>query len=246
MRSRRVQRDENTSKDKSIFLVLAVISLIITAGVIAYNADNLVSYNNSQLSAILPSDYSGGERIVFPAVVNDVNGNPRSDKEVEVYLEREDGKKELLYEGKTSDEGFSNVEFDLPRGEYKANLTVESDGEKLTKQIEVRGKTRLFVSTDKPIYQPGQTVHIRSLAFLGENPYNDEVTYTIKTPQGDKIFRKTLSTNEFGISYYNYSLSDLLPLGTYELEVKKDEKTVKEVFLVDRYVLPRFNVNYRG
>ncbi len=235
-------------REKKVTLVVLAIALILSAGILAYNMDSIYAVNNSNIKAVMPSDYSGGEEVKFPALVTDLKGEPKKNEQVSVYLKRDGGGKDLLYKGQTSEQGINNVKFKLPEGEYEGTLIMRSSGETIKKDISVRGEKKLFVSTDKPIYQPGQTVHIRSLCFEGDEPLDksDEVTYTIKTPSGDKIFRESLSPNEFGISSYNYTLSDLLPLGTYELKVSVGDKTVKEQFIVDKYVLPRFKIDFRG
>jgi len=229
------------------WVVFIVISLILSSGIIAYNADDIYALNKSRLSAVLPSDYNGGEKVSFPVLVSSIDGEPKENKEVKVSLKR-GGEKELLYQGKTGDQGLNSAEFELPEGDYEGKLIVESEGKRVEKSIRSWGRTRLFVSTDKPIYQPGQTVHIRSLCFQGDRPLDENrtVNYTIKTPEGDKIFKKSFTPNEFGISYYNYSLSKILPLGAYELKVDVGEKSSKISFLVDEYVLPRFDINFRS
>ncbi len=228
-------------------IALLLFAILVTSGLLVYNSDHLYSMNHSRLSAVLPSDYSGGETVTFPVLVSDVNGNPRSRSEVRVYLVGED-ETDLLYRGYTSSDGICEVEVQMPDEDFQGELLVEGASETITKKISVIGQNRLFVSTDKPIYQPGQTVHIRSLAFVDDRPLDIHhgMTYTITTPENDRIFRKTLYPNEYGIAWYNYSLSDLLPLGTYELEVRALDKTVKQAFLVQEYVLPKIRIDYRG
>ena len=245
MNRRRVDHSDDGIQIRFLFFV--IIAVLLTSGIIAYNIDGIYSENRSQISAILPSDYSGGEEIVLPMMVSNLNGEGLEDRDVKVFLERDDQSR-LLYEGKTDENGLKDVEFDLPEGNYEGKLLIKSEGQSIEKNINVQGETRLFVSTDKPIYQPGQTVHIRSLCFVGDNPLEEskKVTYIIKTPNGDKVFKKEFTPDEYGISYYNYTLSDLLPLGKYELKVSVEDTTVKEMFLVDEYVLPKFSFNYRG
>ncbi len=232
--------------DKRWF-ALIVFSLLLSTGILAYNAGEIYSLNRSRVSALLPSDYDGGQKVSFPISVMRIDGEPLANKEVEVYLSRDDNS-EMLYRGRTSQKGISDAEIELPEGNYQGDIIVKSAGKEISKHIEVRGLTRLFVSTDKPIYQPGQTVHIRSLCFVGSSPLNETeaVTYQITTPDGDKIFRKEFTPNEYGISYYNYTLSDILPLGAYELKVNVSDTTIKEMFMVDEYVLPRFKIDYRS
>ena len=55
---------------------------------------------------------------------------------------------------------------DWPAGEYRLSVTARPGGsaESLTQTVELKREWRLMLSTDKPVYQPGQTIRIRSLA----------------------------------------------------------------------------------
>ncbi len=232
--------------NKKTFALLLT-TIILTSGILAVNIDHIYAASHSRLSAILPSDYAEGETVSFPVLLSDINGNPREEKEIRVFLEG-DEKTSLVYNGYTSKKGICDVEFKLPEGDFQGEILVKGGRETIRRDISIEGGTRLFVSTDKPIYKPGQSVHMRSLCFVGNEPLGiaHGMTYTVTTPEGDRIFRKNLYPNEYGITWYNYSLSKILPHGAYELEVKALDKTIKQVFLVHEYVLPKIRMNFRG
>ncbi|MFT5434778.1 MAG: hypothetical protein ACI9OJ_005492, partial [Myxococcota bacterium] len=65
------------------------------------------------------------------------------------------------------------------------------------------GAPTLAVSTDKPLYRPGQTIYIRSLALartdqkpLAERP----ITIEVRDGKNNVIFREESLTDEFGIA----------------------------------------------
>ena len=107
-------------------------------------------------------------------------------------------------------------------------------------------KVKILVSTDKPLYQPLQTIHIRVLALYGEDQgvYEGEVTVEIDDPDGNKIHREELETNEYGIAGTDYTISDQLPDGNYKILAKIGSKEVKKSVTIKEYVLPKFRITF--
>ena len=61
-------------------------------------------------------------------------------------------------------EGAADIELPVPQlkpGRYEIEVEVEGVSETRSASVEVEDGVLLFVETDKPIYKPGQTVHIR-------------------------------------------------------------------------------------
>ena len=61
---------------------------------------------------------------------------------------------------------------------------------------------RVLLTTDKPIYQPGQVIHLRALAlgtFDLTPAAGQALEVTIADGKGNKVFRKTLTTSDFGV-----------------------------------------------
>ena len=124
-------------------------------------------------------------------------------------------------------------------------LAVESGVEALSSDIEVReAGQNILLTTDKPLYQPGQTMHLRALALqAGENKpqAGASLLFEVSDGKGNKVFKKTLKTNDYGIASVDFKLAQLVNMGSYKLQVSgagQSEKTVE----VSRYVLPKFEV----
>ena len=60
---------------------------------------------------------------------------------------------------------------------------------------------RVLLTTDKPIYQPGQVIHLRALALSAFDltpAAGQPFEVTIADGKGNKVFRQSLTTSDFG------------------------------------------------
>ena len=100
--------------------------------------------------------------------------------------------------------------------------------ERLESTIKLLRSWRLMLSSDKPVYQPGQTIHLRSLALA--RPHSrpsagHEVEFTISDPQGNRIFHRRDVTSRFGIASAECPLAEEIREGTYRVECRIDDTT---------------------
>ena len=107
------------------------------------------------------------------------------------------------------------------------------------------GAPRLFVSTDKPLYRPGQTMHIRALALaqkdlgpLGSVP----VTLEVLDGKDNKIFKEETLTDEFGIAALTAPLASQVNLGDYTVRAVMEDVTYARTVKVSEEKLPKFAV----
>ena len=107
---------------------------------------------------------------------------------------------------------------------------------------------KTLLTTDKPIYQPGQTIHIRSLSLglPGKKPLDDsDITFELIDPKGNKVFKKTGKTSEYGIFSADFKLANLVNLGNYQLSALINGKNAAQKTLtVEKYVLPKFGIEF--
>ena len=110
--------------------------------------------------------------------------------------------------------------------------------------MEVEDGVLLFVETDKPIYKPGQTVHIRLMtldALL--KPWSSAATIEVQDAKGIKVFRKEVETDDYGMTSVELPLSTEPNLGVWKLTAfAGDQKSQLDV-RVEEYVLPKYEVN---
>jgi len=128
--------------------------------------------------------------------------------------------------------------FQATAGDQWAAAFVESD-------VDIERSSRVLVTTDKPIYQPGQTMHLRALA-LRRPTLNAEgdapITFEVYDGKGNMVFRKYETTNAFGVAGVDFKIATQVNMGHYQIKAIVGETVTQKTVEVDRYVLPKFKV----
>jgi hypothetical protein len=161
-----------------------------------------------------------------------------------------------LYTGRLNPRGTSAASIHFPTGvsgngelHYFVDTSIGST--EFTQAIHLQDKVGILLTTEKPIYQPGQSIHIRALAL--DRATHDAVAYRplsfeIEDSRGNKVFRNVTHTDEFGIASAQFGLADEVNLGTYHLRALLGEpdagsaNTTEIALNVEKYVLPKFKV----
>jgi uncharacterized protein YfaS (alpha-2-macroglobulin family) len=236
--------------DKKIMLTLILIGVIAGSGMMVYNADELYLAGRDNVVSAMPARLVGGQESSIITTATDLDGQPAEGREVVLTLETKNRTYEL-FKGKTDSTGTIQPSFTVPDYEGDAKLVVSMGKERLSQRVKVeKGETgdyttKILVTTDKPIYQPDQTVHIRTLTLEGIELKASErpIEIEIMDSDGNKIFRKSYEQNEFGVASLDYELSDQLPLGIYKIIARVGAKEVQKSILVEKYVLPKFKID---
>ncbi len=161
-----------------------------------------------------------------------------------------------LYSGKLNRHGTTEAQFQFPAGltgncdlHYIANTSFGSN--EYTQTIRLLDKVGILLTTEKPIYQPGQLIHIRALALNRANHEavaNRNLTFEVEDSRDNKVFKKATRTDDFGVASAEFQLASEVNLGTYHLrgllgDQNEDVANSVEVALnVQKYVLPKFKV----
>ena len=126
-----------------------------------------------------------------------------------IQLTGKDGKAIPVYEGKTGPDGVAEAQFNtpaVPAGSYKMQVVTKSalGEEKLERDVTVKTAPRVLLVTDKPLYQPGQLIHIprwRHLQSFDLKPVAGiDLTFEVEDGKGNKVFKKEMKTSEFGVA----------------------------------------------
>jgi hypothetical protein len=160
-----------------------------------------------------------------------------------------DGKELKVYEGMTDNFGICKTSFDLNPAVNECDLhfEVSSDIGKdaYDTRIKVLNGNQTYLVTDKPIYQPGQTIHIRALSLHKPElaaVKGRELTFEVEDSKGNKVFKKTVKTDDFGVGYVPFLLADELNFGNYTVRAILDGEKVEKTVKVEKYVLPKFKL----
>ena len=103
-----------------------------------------------------------------------------------------------------------------------------------------------MLSSDKPVYQPGQTIQLRSLALRRPDLLpvaGREAVFTVSDPKGNKIFRQRQVTSRFGIAFTECALADEIAEGAYQVECQVGDTSSSLTVDVRKYVLPKFKLD---
>ena len=108
---------------------------------------------------------------------------------------------------------------------------------------------RSLVSSDKPLYQPGQVMHVRALLFTPAKRAlaNQNASIRICDPDGTTVYRAIAKTSRFGVATTDWSIPENTRLGEYQIWVGVDggdESAESGIPVrISRYELPNFTVN---
>ncbi|MDT7690623.1 MAG: hypothetical protein QOE46_3382 [Acidobacteriota bacterium] len=167
------------------------------------------------------------------------------------------GAKVLKSSAVSDGDGFATLDFQLPRaveddGDAELKVTAQRGTlvEKAEAEVSVEQSPHVLLTTDKPLYQPGQTVHMRALVFdQSEHALAaEEVTFKVEDEEESAAFDDTLKTSRFGVASADWRIPESTRLGTYTLKlVMEDDRFnidygARIEFKVSRYDLPNFSV----
>jgi hypothetical protein len=173
---------------------------------------------------------------------------PLAGADVTVRLNAKDGQVYLLAIGKTATDGTADPSFKVPEvsaGQYTLEVATQSafGQEKLERKVQVKSGAKVLLITDKPLYQPGQVLHIRALALrpFDLKPVGSaELTFEVEDAKGNKVFKRAHRTSDFGVASVDFQLADEVNMGDYHVRAILGEHQADKTVTVKRYVLPKF------
>ncbi len=197
---------------------------------------------------------SGGDAAVR-VIVADSRNQQVGASSLRIELLPPGKKARMLFSGRFNPRGTTEAQFRFPAGlvgtyplRYSADTPI---GEaEFTQQVRLEDKVAILLTSEKPLYQPGQTIHLRALALdrvnhdaAGARP----LTFEVEDSRGNKVFKKATRTDRFGIASAEFTLADEVNLGTYHVRALMGSEEAganrAEIALnVERYVLPKFKV----
>jgi hypothetical protein len=185
-------------------------------------------------------------------LVDQKNGQPVANVPVDLELRRRGTSESVkLTTFTTNAQGSGTPRFELPDwddGTYDLHIVAQTKGtpEVLTQPVTLYRSWKLMLGSDKPIYQPGQTIHVRSLALRRPDLHpvaGRDVTFTITDPKGNVVFKRQDVTSKFGIASIDCPLATELIEGAYAIACKVGDTDSKLTVEVRKHVLPKFKID---
>jgi hypothetical protein len=189
-----------------------------------------------------------------------LTGKPASGVNVEARIAYEEGddERELKSSGVTDSIGEALLEFKLP-GPLKADdveigVVARREGflQEAKEKVGLLHPNRILVSTDKPLYQPGQTLRVRILALDRDRKAWANVDGKLKIYDMNSTthFRADFKTSRFGVANVDWQIPDGARLGEYSIEAHIGEESPRRAWglsgiKITRYDLPNFVVNVK-
>ncbi|KAI5098853.1 alpha-2-macroglobulin-like isoform X1, partial [Silurus meridionalis] len=189
--------------------------------------------------------------VTFPAVIESGSEatfcvsllQPNETLQMDISLIHKDQNR-IFFQETVEKEFHQCSQFKAPRieGESVQEIKVEIRGEnfKMTKKTKMMFKsyyTNVFIQTDKPIYNPGQTVHFRIVTMD-----SNFIPLEQKDNNDNRIGQWTNVTSTRLILQLSHDLNAEAPLGQYQIIANAEGKLFTHYFEVKKYVLPKFEI----
>ncbi|CAM4713493.1 unnamed protein product [Leuciscus chuanchicus] len=137
----------------------------------------------------------------------------------------------------------------LVDAESVQTLKVQVQGKvfKMTEERKVMFRSYLpltFIQTDKPLYNPGQTVNFRVLTMNAKFVPLDQMysLLVVEDNQNNRIGQWTNISSTGWILQLSHELNPEAQLGIYTLKAFIGDRMISQEFEVKKYVLPKFDV----
>ncbi|XP_060743883.1 alpha-2-macroglobulin-P-like isoform X2 [Tachysurus vachellii] len=199
--------------------------------------------------------------VTFPAVIEAGSDaklcasllKPNETLQMNILLVHNNQSRTLLQE--TVEKDFHHCfNFQAPnvKGESMQEIKVEVKGEsfKMTDKRKVMFKsynTLVFIQTDKPIYNPGQTVNFRIVS-MDSNfiPLEQKYSSVILEDNRHNRIGQWMNVSSKGlILQLSHELNAEAPQGQYKLTAKIEKREISDFFKVEKYVLPKFEITVK-
>ncbi|MBI3182504.1 MAG: hypothetical protein HYZ28_10195 [Myxococcales bacterium] len=163
----------------------------------------------------------------------------------------EDGVALLRADEVASGAGLSKRVFVLAQTKEDATLT-QLDDERLSQpwqfglQGEVVGGGPLYASlfTDRGVYRPEETVHIKAIVAGAGSLSSSErkAQLRVQDPRGQQVIDQAVPLDAFGAADLDLKLKLQAPVGSYSVRLSRGDRSTTRRFQVEEYRVPTFEV----
>ena len=224
-------------KRSEVTHIFAFSQLMDKLELIVLGQNNLIADSNASIR-IVTLNYKGRKPIV----------NAR----VKILLKSDTSSKNL-FTGTTDRNGSIDASFNIPNlkdGSSRIEVSAETGigAERVEYGITMKKVYNIYLITDKPLYQPGQIIHIRTLTL--QKPFlkaatDIPITISVEDAKGNKVFKKSQKTDKFGIASCSFQLANEVNMGDYRIRAEMEDANAEKTVNVKPYVLPKFKITLK-
>jgi len=235
----------------------AVAGLLAAAAAVLLLATAHVYYSN-----LAPSPYdlrvlgqsellAGSDASLRVLLVDPRNAEPWTGVPVQIEMVRSEPQAVVHLASFTTDQfGSGTVRMHVPDwtpGKYKLRVSAQPgrQTESIEQTVTLRRSWHLMLTNDKPVYQPGEVIRLRSLALArpqSKPVAGQEAVFSVTDPKGNMIFRQREVTSRFGIASADCPLAGEILEGPYQVRCELGDATSSLTVEVKKYVLPKFKI----
>jgi len=158
-----------------------------------------------------------------------------------------------VFQGITGKTGSLDAAFDIPgdmMGSAKLTIVTGLEGktQDIPIKVNIKKEFKIYLTTDKPLYQPGQIINIRALCLNipSLKPVSEEeIILEVEDAKGNKVFKKKSNTSKFGIAHAKFQLADEVNMGEFHIKAFLGRESAEKSVTVKKYVLPKFKINFK-
>ena len=242
----------------SMRMVRLATTLVVVAGV-GYVAGGAIYFGTQKVAIdtrVMGDEHllPGSPSVLAVEVFNKVTQQPVDQARITVNLLHRGKPARKLFAGQTNKQGKAFASFWLPaearKGDYGFEVVSRAAGEvdRISHPFRFRRAFKVHLSTDKPLYQPGQTIHVRTLVLERPRliPAKDRtVIIDVLDPKGVRLARRKVAVSRFGVGAWSLELASDLRLGPYRIKARVDGTVSEMKVKVSRYSLPKFKVEVK-
>ncbi len=197
------------------------------------------------------TEIPSGGAVPFRVIARDPDDlSPRPGAHVVGVLSAEGQSPVTVLEGETDARGelvaMLSLPANLPGGQLRIEVVDGSASSWATTTLRALAPESLALSTDKTIYKPGQTVHLRilGLSTLDKSPLAARpVLVEVLDGKGNKIIKRNLTTDSYGVASTALPTAAEVNEGLWTFRAELAGAKVERKIPVARYNLPKLKVS---
>jgi hypothetical protein len=137
---------------------------------------------------------------------------------------------------------------EVPDGDYQlhASYATPLGSGEVTAPLALYTPARIHVITDRPLYQPGNTVRFRAVALRARDlvPLDHRPgTWVIRDPDNEVLLEEAAPAGEWGVVAGSFPLDKAAKTGAWKVAWRSADAIDEVPFTVEPFTLPRFRVD---